>query len=56
MSIVKVLVFVLVFHFFLIFRALKLKYVYPQMEHEQFCQRGRLITENKGGTKRELKL
>lgn len=29
-------------------RALKLKYVYPEIEHEQFRQRGRLITENKG--------
>lgn len=33
---------------FLILRVVKLKYVYPQKEHEQFCQRGRLITENKG--------
>lgn len=48
---VRVLVFVPVLHFFsyfLIFRPLKLKYAYPQMEHEQLCQRGRLITENKG--------
>lgn len=48
---VRVLVFVPVLHFFsyfLIFRPLKLKYAFPQMEHEQLCQRGRLITENKG--------
>lgn len=33
---------------FLIFRALKLKNACPQTEHEQLCQRGGLITENKG--------
>lgn len=33
---------------FLIFRELKLKYAYPQMEGEQFFQRGGLINENKG--------
>lgn len=32
---------------FLIFRELKLKYAYPQMEGEQFLQRGGLINENK---------
>lgn len=37
---------------FLIFRALKLKYAYPPKEHEQLCQRGRLITENKGHQER----